>query len=85
MTSPMASSFGVLCGKEPRFSSVSPDTSTMEMRATPPRDASTPRNLSSVKRSTRIMDPRSRVQMEDVEERIVELATVVYSRQAAAK
>jgi hypothetical protein len=31
------------------------------------------------------MDPRSNVQIEDVEERMVELATVVYSRHAAAK
>ncbi len=98
--SPIATWPWDLCGKEPRFLSLSPDRSTPEIRTMPAREARTPMNFLSVNLSTLSRAPNTKVQTPVgvsfnqvcqarngflllVEVSIVELATVVYSRQAA--
>lgn len=74
-----------LCGKEPRFLSEEPERSTEEIRTMPAREARTPASLRRVKVSTRKRVPKRRVKTELVLVRMVDEATVVYSRQAATK
>lgn len=51
----------------------------------PAREASTPHSFFQVNFSVRVIAPKIRVQMLEVEVRIVALATVVYWRHAMAK
>ena len=85
MPSPIATSEILLCGKLPLFSSLDPDRSTLLISAMPVSEAHTPSSFRSVKRSTRNRVPKSRVKTLEVDVRIVDEATVVYSRQAATK
>lgn len=90
MASPRASSAGDLSGKDsPRPSRLPADLgleagsdeeerSTWDIRKTPRRLAKTPPSLRQVNFSVRVMAPMSRVQMLEVEVRIVVEATVVY-------
>ena len=59
--------------------------SAWETRRMPTKEARTPRSLRTVNFSVRVQAPMRRVQMEEVEVRIVVDATVVYWRQAMAK
>src|ERR1700722_20408090 len=59
--------------------------SAWETRRMPTKEARTPRSLRRVNFSVRVQAPMRRVQMEEVEVRIVVDATVVYWRQAMAK
>src|SRR3954447_21990872 len=59
--------------------------SAWETRRMPIKEARTPRSLRSVNFSVPVQAPIRRVQMEEVEVRIVVDATVVYWRQAMAK
>ena len=61
MTSPIASCFVVLWGNEPRFSSVLPERSTLEMRAMPSSEARTPITFLKLKLSIRTQVPKRRV------------------------
>jgi hypothetical protein len=83
--SPMAIWAGVLWGKDPRFSSLSPDRSTVEIKMIPTRDAVTPNNFRMENDSTRNIAQKTRVDALLVDVRIVTLATLVYSRHADAK
>lgn len=60
---PTAISVGVLCGKEPRFSSLEPDKSTLEMMIIPVKEAMTPKSLREVNLSTPRTAPKMSVQM----------------------
>jgi hypothetical protein len=59
--------------------------SAWETRRIPTKEARTPRSLRRVNFSVRVQAPMRRVQMEEVEVRIVVDATVVCWRQAMAK
>jgi hypothetical protein len=59
--------------------------SAWETRRMPMKEARTPRSLRRVNFSVRVQAPMRRVQMEEVEVRIVVEATVVNWRQAMAK
>ena len=59
--------------------------STMDMRTIPVREAKTPISFLYVNCSTWKMAPKRSVKMLLVEVRIVELATLVYSKQDATK
>lgn len=61
------------------------ERSDREIRMIPRSEASTPRSFRTVNFSTRAIAPMMRVQTDEVEVRIVALATVVCSRQAMAK
>ncbi len=59
--------------------------SAWETRTMPANEARTPKSLRRVNFSVRVQVPMRRVQMEEVEVRIVVEATVVCWRQAIAK
>ena len=61
------------------------ERSARETSRMPVKEARTPRSLRQVNFSVPVKAPMRRVQMEDVEVRIVVDATVVYCRQAIAK
>lgn len=82
---PIASCRCDLCGKDPRRSSLSPERSTMEINMMPVKDASTPTSFFVVKDSTWNIAPNIKVKILLVEVKMVELATLVYSRHAATK
>lgn len=62
-TSPSAISLVLLCGKDPRFSSLLPDRSTREMRTIPTNEANTPVSFRKLNVSTPIQVPIRSVQM----------------------
>ena len=84
MQSPNAICPGLLYGKEPRLlSSFSLDVSTNDTIIIPPKDAMTPTSFLTVNFSTPSMEPNRRAKTLLVDTRMVELATDVFSKDAA--
>ncbi len=83
--SPNAICFVDLWGKEPRFLSLDPERSTLEISIIPDIEASTPMSFLRLKASTFTTAPIRRVHILLVDVKIVVLATVVYCKQATVK